>query len=126
MNQLSNKTPVKIYDLEERTAKFAEKVIDLLKKLPKNHINNPLIEQLTAAAGSVGANYCEATEAESKRDFQHKISISKKETKESKYWLRLLARANFEFNNEFRELWKEAHELLLIFSQTIKSSKNIN
>jgi len=123
-NQLSSKKPVRIYDLEERTARFAEKVIDLLKKLPKNNINNPLIEQLTAAAGSIGANYCEATEAESKKDFQHKIGISKKETKESQYWLRLLARANFESNDEFRELWKEAHELLLIFSQSIKSSRN--
>lgn len=125
-NQLSSKKPARIYDLEERTARFAEKVIDLLKKLPKNNINNPLIEQLTASAGSIGANYCEATEAESKKDFQHKMGISKKETKESKYWLRILARANFEFDNEFRELWKEAHELLLIFSQSIKSSKNIS
>ncbi len=72
----------------------------------------------------MGANYCEATEGESKKDFIHKISICKKETKETKHWLRLLAKSNPEKREAVRLLWKEAHELLLIFSKIIRSSKN--
>jgi len=111
------------YNLEERLAKFAEKVIDLVKKLPKDSINQRLIPQEIGASGSSGANYCEATEAESKKDFIQKIGIVKKELKESKHWLRLLARANPEFKEEFRELWKENHELILIFSKILKSCR---
>lgn len=113
----------KRYDLEERTAVFAEAVIDLMKKLPKDSINKRMIEQIIASAGSVGANYCEANEAESKKDFQHKISICKKEIKETKHWIRLLARANDDCKAEFRILWQEAQELLLIFSSIMKSSR---
>ena len=80
MTKLSNDKP---YDLEERTALFGEETIDTLKKLPNNLINKRLIPQLVASAGSLGANYCEANEAESKRDFQHKIGICKKETFEN-------------------------------------------
>lgn len=87
----------KRYDLEERTARFAEEVIELVKKLPENSINKRMIEQCVASSGSIGANYCEANEAESKKDFQHKIGISKKEIKETKHWLRLLAYANPDF-----------------------------
>jgi len=111
------------YDLEERTAKFAESVIELMKKLPQNSINKRMVEQCVGSSGSIGANYCEANEAESKRDFQHKIGICKKETKETKHWIRLLAKANPEFTEEFRVIWQEAQELLLIFSSIIKSSK---
>jgi len=75
------------------------------------------------ASGSVGANYCEATEAESKRDFIHKIGLCKKEVKESKHWLRLLARSEQEKRDEIRNLWREAQELLLIFSKIDKSSR---
>ena len=121
-NQI-NKDRRKIFNLEERTIKFAEVVIDLVKTLPKNSIINPLVEQLIRSSGSIGANYYEATEAESKKDFQHKIGICKKETKETKYWLRLLAKANTEKIIELRDLWKEAHELLLIFSKILKTSK---
>ena len=113
----------KKYDLEERTANFAEKVIELMKKLPNDSINKRMIEQLVASSGSIGANYCEANESESKRDFQHKIGICKKETKETKHWIRLFAKANPNFNKEFRNLWQEAQELLLIFSSIMKSSK---
>jgi four helix bundle protein len=113
----------KTFDLEERTAQFGEKIIDLAKKLPDNSINKRLIPQLAASGGSIGANYCEATEAESKRDFQHKISICKKEIKETKHWIRLLARANPKFKEEFRKLWQEAQELLLIFSKCLETSK---
>ena len=113
----------KYYDLEERTARFAEAVIELMKKMPENSINKRMIEQIVASAGSIGANYCEANEVESKKDFQHKIGICKKETKETKHWIRLLAKANPEFKKEFRDLWKETQELLLIFSSIMKSSR---
>ncbi len=121
MNQFSSN---KKYDLEERTAKFAEEIIDFVKTIKENAINNRIISQLVGAAGSMGANYCEATEAESKKDFIHKIGICKKEIKETKHWLRLLARSNSEKKEEIRKFWKEAHELLLIFSKISRSSKD--
>jgi len=121
LNQFPNDK--KKYDLEERTAVFAENIIDLMKKIPKDLINQRLIPQLIASGGSLGADYCEANEAESKKDFQHKIGICKKETKETKHWLRLLARANPDFNEEFRKLWQEGQELLLIFSKILTTSR---
>ena len=119
-----NKTVARNFDLEERTAKFAEAVIDLTRKLSQEAVNVRLIEQAVGSAGSLGANYCEANEAESKRDFQHKISICKKEIKECRYWLRLLARANPNYKEELPVLWRESQELLLIFSKILKSSKS--
>ncbi|MFH0936683.1 MAG: four helix bundle protein [Candidatus Daviesbacteria bacterium] len=123
-NQLSNSQTNKKFDLEERTARFAEAIIDLMRKIPDSTINRRMIEQVVGCGGSLGANYCEASEGESKRDFIHKMGICIKETKETKHWLRLLARANPEFTEEFRLLWKEAQELLLIFSAIIRKSKN--
>jgi four helix bundle protein len=122
MTQFSdNKTDS--YDLEERTAKFGEDVIDFVKTVEKNAINTRIISQLVGSVGSFGANYCEATEAESKKDFIHKIGICKKEIKETKHWLRLLARSNPEHKEEIRKLWKGTHELLLIFSKISRSSR---
>lgn len=116
----------KKYDLEERLACFAERVIDLVKIINETAVNTRIIGQLVGSAGSSGANYCEATEAESKKDFTHKISISKKELKETKHWLRLLARTNPEHKEKVRELWKEAHELVLIFSKINRTSRGKN
>ena len=113
----------KIYDLEERTAKFGEAIIELMRKIPKDLVNQRLIPQVVGSGGSLGANYCEANEAESKKDFQHKIGICKKETKETKHWLRLLAKANPQLKDDFRKLWSEAQELLLIFSKILSSSR---
>ena len=112
------------FDLEERTMVFAEQVIDLVKLIKVDSVNSRIITQLVGSSGSIGANYCEATEAESKKDFIHKIGISKKETKETRHWLRLLARSNPEKKNEIRILWKESQELLLIFSKIIRTSKH--
>lgn len=75
----------KIYDLEERTARFDERVIIFAKKIPINPVTRRLVPQLVGAGTGVGSNYCEADNAESKRDFRHKIGISKKEAKESKF-----------------------------------------
>jgi len=120
MNQLSNKP---VYDLEERTAKFAEDIIDFLRAIKEDSVNKRIISQLVGATGSVGANYCEATESESKKDFIHKIAITRKELKESKHWLRLLVRANPEQKEIIEKFWKEAHELLLIFSKIDRTSR---
>src|SRR3989344_7693113 len=113
----------KKYDLEERTAKFGEAVIELMRKIPHDLVNQRLIPQLVGSGGSLGSNYCEANEAESKKDFQHKIGICKKETKETKHWLRLLAKANPQFTEELRILWKENQELLLIFAAITRKAK---
>ena len=104
------------YDLEERTQKFGADAIEFAKRLPLNIINNPLISQFVRSATSIGANYMEADVAESKKDFIHKIGICKKEAKETLHWLRMIAVSNADKKDECRTLWKEAHELVLIFS----------
>jgi len=117
-----NETKNNKYDLEERTAQFGEKIIKLAKKIPKTAENFPIINQLVRAGTSIGSNYCEATEAESKKDFSHKISISKKESKETKYWLRIVAVSEPQLKEEAKEFWREAHELNLIFGKIKRSS----
>ena len=117
-----NKTK-KIYDLEERTAVFGERIIDFVKTLPDNIVNRELIRQLVKAGTSVGANYTEADGAESKKDFRHKIGICRKESKESKFWLRMIARANPDRKEDCRDLWCEAQELTLIFSSILSTKK---
>lgn len=113
----------KKYDLEERTARFGENVIDFCRKLPRNEITKRIISQLIGAGTAVGANYCEADCAESNKDFIHKMAIANKETKESKHFLRMSAKACPEFNLEARNLWKEGHELNLIFTTIVKKAK---
>jgi four helix bundle protein len=102
---------------EERTAKFGENVIDFVKDLKQNVINKPLISQLIRSATSIGANYREANQAVSKKDFRNKIHLCRKEANETKHWLRMILRANPEKKKECEKLWKEAHELILIFSK---------
>lgn len=114
----------KKYDLEERTATFAENVIDLVKKIRRDTINTPIISQLVRSATSIGANYNEADCAESKKDFEHKAGICKKEAKETRHWLRMLNRAEPIFKDEIIKLWQEAHELQLIFITIVKNSRN--
>ena len=117
----------KIYDLEERTAQFGENIIDFAKKIPKDIITIPLISQLIRSGTSVGSNYCEADCAESRKDFEHKLGISKKESKESKHWLRMITKAVPSTGDEARTLWKESNELQRIFISIIKKSRtNIN
>ena len=111
------------YDLEDRTAKFGENIIRFARKIPKDVITIPIISQLIKSGTSVGANYCEADDAESGQDFKHKIGICKKEARESKHWLRMTVVAVPELKEEARELWQEAKELNLIFNSIIKSLK---
>ncbi len=104
------------FDLEERTAQFGEAVIDFVKKVPKGPVTYRLIDQVVGAATSVGANYCEADDAVSKKDFRHKISICKREARETKFFLRMIVRAVPELRDEAVPLWQEAKELHLIFA----------
>ncbi len=92
------------YDLEERTAKFGEKIIEFSKKIPINSVTKPLISQLAKAGTSIGANFCEADDAESPKDFLHKIGICKKEARETKYWLRIIVKANPSSKEEAKTL----------------------
>lgn len=111
------------YDLEERTALFGENIIKFYKNVPRGPITDPLIVQGVKSGTSVGANYCEADDAESRLDFNHKIGICKKEARETKHWLRMIVIAVPELKNEARTLWQEAKELNLIFNAIIKKSK---
>lgn len=113
----------KIYDLEERTAKFSEAIIDFAKSLPRDIKYQSIVIQLIRAATSIGANYCEADDAQSKKDFCHKISICKKESRETKYWLRIIARTFPESSDKAKVLWKEAQELNLIFGAILRKKE---
>ena len=110
------------YDLEERTAVFGEQIIGFIKNHNLSKHERVLADQLLRAATSIGANYMEAAGASSKKDFAHKMSICRKEAKETTYWLRMLAKAQSELKEECRGLYKEAHELVLIFSKSISSA----
>ena len=109
--------PQPVYDLEERTAVFGESIIDFAKRVPVSSLTRRLIDQVIGAGTSVGANYCEADDAVSKKDFRHKISICKREARESKFFLRMIARAVPELKDEAKPLWQEAKELHLIFAK---------
>ena len=111
------------YDLEERTARFGDAVIDFAKSISQDAVTNRIISQLVGAATSVGANYCEADDAVSKKEFLKCIGTCKKEARESKHFLRMAARAVPELKFEARELWLEAKALHLIFSKIWRSGK---
>ena len=114
------------FDLEPRTINSAKNIIKLCKTLPFDNINSVLTNQIIRSSASVGANYRQANDALSKKDFIHKITIAKKEIKETKHWLRLLARAEVNQKEKIIPIWKEKQELLLIFSKIINSCKNKN
>lgn len=115
-------TKDKIYDLEERTAKFGENIISFSKRIPLSKITERSIPQLVGVGTSVGANYCEADDAESRKDFRHKIGICKKESRECKHFLRMIVVAVPELKDEARILWQESKELNLIFNKIFISS----
>lgn len=126
---MSNKAPNlknNKYDLIERTAKFGEDVIEFCCKLPRNEINRPLVSQIIRSGTSVGANYMEADGAVSRKDFENKIGICRKEAKESMHWLRMVAKANSDKKEECRKLYKESQEFVWIFSSIINKSKSNN
>ena len=116
-NQTVNKHS---FDLEDRTTEFAKRVVRLCVALPKNSINNRLTGQGVGSAGSVGANYREANDALGKKDFIHRLKISRREAKEAIHWLELIAEANPEFKARMGNLLNEAKELRNILSAIIK------
>ena len=118
MEQFSNK-----YNLEERTSIFGENIITFCASIKQDTITRPLISQLVRSGTSIGANYCEANNASSKKDFRNKIFICKKEAQETKYWLRMVAKCIPDRKEELRKYWQETQELTMIFQKIINSSK---
>jgi len=108
--------------LGERTTQFGMAVIRLARKVPIDPVTTRPIEQFVGAGTSVGANYCEANDSISAKDFRHRISICRKEAKETGFWLRILVTACPALRDEARVLWREATELNLIFSSIWRKS----
>lgn len=117
---LRRTSPGTVYALDERTARFGENCIAFCMSVRLTPITSPLVNQLIRSSTSIGANYMEADGAESKKDFRHKIGICKKEAKETLHWLRMIAQAEEQRKSTCRTLWKEAHELVLIFSSVLR------
>ncbi len=122
MTEIPNHKPV--YDLEERAFQFAKAVRLFVKTLPNTIANIEDGKQLIKTFGSVGANYIEANESLGKKDFSMRIKISRKESKESGYWLRLIHKTNsLENADDAQSLIQEANELKKIFSSILEKSK---
>jgi len=113
----------KVFELDERTARLGEDIIKFARGLKRDPVNTPLISQVVRSGTSVGANYMEAGAAQSGKDFDHKIGICKKEARETMHWLRMLAVADESSRQECRTLWREAHELTMIFSAILKKRR---
>jgi four helix bundle protein len=111
------------YDLEDRTFEFARRVRAFVKTLPRTICNIEDVKQVARSSGSIGANYIEANEALSKKDFRMRIRISRKESKETRYWLRLLDTQGAPAVDAERDaLVQESTELLRILSAIPKKS----
>ncbi len=113
----------KQYDLEERTLKFAKEVIKFVSILPKTMANIEILKQIIRSSGSVGANYIEANEALSKRDFAMRVKICRKEAKESRYWLRLIEVGTEDGERKRQSLINEVTELMKIFGSIVEKVK---
>lgn len=111
----------KTYDLEERTARFGENVIEFCRSAKEDTITKPIISQLVRSGTSIGANYMEANAASSRKDFKNKIFICKKEAQETKHWLRMAAKCGMGPEAERGKLWRECQELTLIFGKIVSS-----
>jgi len=108
------------WDLEERTSVFGERLVRFSKRIPRDPANNRLIDQLVGAGTSVGANYCEANEAVSTKDFKCIVARCAKEAKETKFFLRMVVASEPQLAEEARPLYREGHELLCIFASMRK------
>ena len=120
MTEITNS---KTFDLEDRTAKFTTNVIVFINVCPKTMVNIELTKQLIRSAGSVGANYIEANEALSRKDFGMRAKICRKEAKESRYWLKLIEVSGDEIEKRRQDLVNESTELLKIFSCIVEKLK---
>ena len=114
----------RVYDLEERTARFGEAVIDFAKTIPQSAVTTRIISQLVGAGTSVGASYVEADDSVSKKEFLKCIGTCRKEARETKHFLRMIVRAVPELKPQARKLWMESRELHLIFSKIWRSGRN--
>ena len=112
-----------IYDLEERTSIFSKNVLALIKSITITSLNQNIIHQLLKSATSIGANYREANNASSKKDFTNKIAICRKEANETQYWIELLASIETNKTEKLRVIWSESHQLTLIFGKIGNNSK---
>jgi four helix bundle protein len=120
---MEEKQSSKSYDLEKRTLEFATRVRMFVKKLTKTIGNIEDSKQVVRSSGSIGANYIEANESLSKKDFVMRIKICRKESKESRYWLILVDVGENKFlEDERQSLSKEATELMMIFSSIMRKS----
>ena len=115
----------KKYDLEDRTLEFGKRIIRLSQSIKKNSVNLPLISQIVRSGTSIGANYREANETETKKDFLFRMRICKKETKETIYWLHIIIEANPDLNIRMKALIQEATELMRIFATIINNSNKV-
>ena len=120
--QKSRVTADRPFDLEERTALFGESVIEFAKRVPVNQITRSLVDQVVRSSTSVGANYCEADDASSKKEFRQKIGYCRKESRETKHWLRMIVKAVPELRQHAIPLWQEAKELHLIFAAILRKN----
>lgn len=110
----------RVFDLEERTARFGEAVIAFARTVPRDPVTLPLISQFVRSGTSVGANYCEADEADSNKEFRYRISVCKREARETRFHIRMPAGAAPQLRDEGRCLWQEAKELTLIFGAILR------
>ena len=115
--------PKIVYDLEERTAWFAEMIVDFARTIPRDSVTDRIISQLVGAGTSICANYVEADDSVSKREFLKSVGTCKKEARETKFFLRMAVRAVPILKPEARKLWMEARELHLIFAKIWRSGK---
>lgn len=114
-----NKQNNKKYDLEDRTINFSKQIIDLVNELPKNQVNLQFTTQLIRSSSSIGANYREANDSLGKKDFYMRVRISRKEAKETRYWLELILHNNPSLEGVLNPLINESIELVKIFSAII-------
>lgn len=114
----------KIYNLEDRTLEFSKAIVKLCRCLPKDFVNRRLGDQLVRSGTSVGANYREANETDTKKDFKNRIRITKKEAKETVYWLQLVLEANPILNEMTTLLLREAREILKITASIYKRTRS--
>lgn len=113
------------YDLKDRTLKFSQNLISFCSGVPKSHINNPITSQVVRSGTSIGANYAEADNAPTKKDFLNKLSLVLKEINETKYWLKIIKEVVEESKRTYIDyLYKEVEELNLIFATIVKKTKD--
>jgi len=101
-NQTATRPKERVFDLAERTASYGEQVIRFSQSIRRNAVSVPLISQLVRSATSIGANYVEADEAGSTKEFQYRVSVCRREARETQYWLRMIVAADPELKNSAR------------------------